>query len=179
MGPATNGHRHRQARDLLADWHHRLAFAESALPMFITFVACMLAAGLNTLIHYEVLSALSDHLNTLHVPKRSKLLVVILATLVAHAVEMAVYGVAIYGLIAGLGIGGLTGSGGFSLETCMYFSAETYTSLGFGDISPLGPIRMIAGFEALHGLLMIGWSSSFLFISMERFWAIRRAADHR
>ena len=84
--------------------------------MFITFVACMLAAGLNTLIHYEVLSALSDHLNTLHVPKRSKLLVVILATLVAHAVEMAVYGVAIYGLIAGLGIGGLTGSGGFSLQ---------------------------------------------------------------
>ena len=61
----------------------------------------------------------------------------------------------------------------------MYFSAETYTSLGFGDISPLGPIRMIAGFEALHGLLMIGWSSSILFISMERFWAVRRGAERQ
>ncbi len=147
--------------------------------MLITFLVCTLVAGINTLIHYEVLSALSNHLSTLHVPNRSKLLVVILATLVAHAVEMAVYGLAIYTLIAGLGVGGLTGSVGFSLEACMYFSAETYTSLGFGDISPLGPIRMIAGFEALHGLLMIGWSSSFLFISMERFWAVRRGADRQ
>ena len=52
----------------------------------------------------------------------------------------------------------------------MYFSAETYTSLGFGDVTPLGPIRLLAGVEALNGLLLIGWSASYTFIAMERFW---------
>jgi len=52
----------------------------------------------------------------------------------------------------------------------MYFSAETYTSLGFGDMTPIGPIRLIAAVEALNGLLLIGWSASFTYISMEKFW---------
>jgi hypothetical protein len=45
-----------------------------------------------------------------------------------------------------------------------------YTSLGFGDIQPIAHVRLIAGVEALVGLLMIGWSASFTYISMERFW---------
>ena len=53
----------------------------------------------------------------------------------------------------------------------MYFSAETYTSLGFGDVTPDGPVRLLVGAETLNGLLLIGWSASFLCISMERFWA--------
>ncbi|MFL6662236.1 MAG: potassium channel family protein, partial [Rhizobacter sp.] len=61
--------------------------------------------------------------------------------------------------------------GGISLSTCLYFSAETYTSLGFGDITPVGPIRLLAGVEALNGLLLIGWSASFAYIAMERYWS--------
>ncbi|MEO5607197.1 MAG: ion channel, partial [Polaromonas sp.] len=52
------------------------------------------------------------------------------------------------------------------------FSAETYSSLGFGDLIPTGPIRMLAGIEALNGLLLIGWSASFVYIAMERFWRV-------
>ena len=33
--------------------------------------------------------------------------------------------------------------------------AMTYTSLGLGDIFPLGRLRMVVGVEALTGLLMI------------------------
>jgi len=29
---------------------------------------------------------------------------------------------------------------------------------------------MIAGVEALNGLLLIGWSASYAYIAMERFW---------
>jgi hypothetical protein len=65
---------------------------------------------------------------------------------------------------------GLSGSAGFSLANCLYFSAETYTSLGFGDLTPTGPIRLLAGAEALNGLLLIGWSASFAYIAVERFW---------
>jgi diguanylate cyclase (GGDEF)-like protein len=31
-------------------------------------------------------------------------------------------------------------------------------------------MRLLAGAEALNGLLLIGWSASFIYISMERFW---------
>ena len=65
---------------------------------------------------------------------------------------------------------GNSGPAGRSLASCLYFSAETYTSLGFGDLTPVGPLRMIAGVEALNGLLLIGWSASYAYIAMERFW---------
>ena len=29
---------------------------------------------------------------------------------------------------------------------------------------------MLAGMEALNGLLLIGWSASYTYIAMERFW---------
>ena len=60
----------------------------------------------------------------------------------------------------------------FSLINCLYFSAETYTSLGFGDLTPVGPVRLLAGTEALNGLLLIGWSASYTTIAMEHFWHI-------
>lgn len=56
------------------------------------------------------------------------------------------------------------------MTLCLYFSAETYTSLGYGDVVPGGALRLLAGMEALNGLLLIGWSASFIYIAMERFW---------
>ncbi|MEO5735621.1 MAG: ion channel [Rubrivivax sp.] len=69
-----------------------------------------------------------------------------------------------------MSIGNLGGPTGFSLSTCLYVSAETCTSLGFGDITPHGPVRLLAGVEGLNGLLLIRWSASFTCICMERFW---------
>ena len=40
-----------------------------------------------------------------------------------------------------------------------------------GDLTPSGPMRLLAGVEALNGLLLIGWSASYIYISMERFWS--------
>jgi hypothetical protein len=31
-------------------------------------------------------------------------------------------------------------------------------------------LRVLAGVEALNGLLLIGWSASYAYIAMERFW---------
>lgn len=139
--------------------------------MPLVVLACCLLVVATTILHYEVLRSLNSRLPTLRVPGRAKLIVVILAAFVAHAAEMALYGVALYILIAWLGAGSLTGTAGFSLASCLYFSAETYTSLGFGDLTPVGPVRLLAGVEALNGLLLIGWSASFTYISMERFWS--------
>ena len=45
------------------------------------------------------------------------------------------------------------------------FSLVTYTSLGYGDIAPLGPARLLAGIESL-----IAWSASFTYLEMQRHW---------
>ncbi len=138
--------------------------------MFIVALACVLLLALTTVTHYEALSSLNARLASLAVPNRSKLLVVISTAFVAHALEMALYGLTIYFLTKYFGVGALSGPSGHSLASCLYFSAETYTSLGFGDLTPVGQIRMIAGVEALNGLLLIGWSASYTYIAMERFW---------
>ncbi len=54
---------------------------------------------------------------------------------------------------------------------CLYFSSSTYTSLGFGDFLPTGNLRMLAAAEVLDGLVMIGWTISFTYLAMEKFWA--------
>ncbi len=41
------------------------------------------------------------------------------------------------------------------IET-IYFSVVTYTTLGYGDITPVGPCRYFAAFEALLGLFALG-----------------------
>ena len=66
-----------------------------------------------------------------------------------------------YGLSA-LSIGGLRegdrliGGGLHGLLTAVYFSFVTATSVGFGDVVPLGPVRALAIAEAVVGLLVFG-----------------------
>lgn len=140
--------------------------------MLVVVLSCVVLIALATLIHYEVLGTLNARLPALAIPSRSKLLVVIFAAFAAHGLEIALFGAALFALIKYMAVGTLTGTAGFSLINCLYFSAETYTSLGFGDLTPTGPIRLLAGTEALNGLLLIGWSASYAYIAMERYWNV-------
>ncbi len=139
----------------------------------MTFVvpSCIVLIALTTIIHYEVLRFVHAALPRLGIPSRTKLLVVIFAAFFAHALEIALYGFAFFTLAQYVGVGGLTAHGGLPIANSLYFSAETYTSLGFGDLVPTGPVRLLAGTEALNGLVLIGWSASYAYIAMERFWA--------
>jgi hypothetical protein len=147
--------------------------------MFVVILACGLLVALTTLLHYEVLRMLYAALPSLPVADRAKLLVVIGAAFLAHAAEIALYGAVLFILVHFLGAGVLSGSASGSLASFLYFSAETYTSLGFGDLTPVGPVRLLAGTEALNGLLLIGWSASFAYLSMERFWNSHPGASER
>ncbi len=132
-----------------------------------------------TCIHYEALSALNRALPRLTVHPRLKVLVVMLWAFAAHALEIGVYALAYHGAARFPQLGALRGptEGGF-LDSLM-FSAEAYTSLGLGDFAPTGPLRLLAGAEALNGLLLIAWTASFTYLSMERFWGERPASRRR
>lgn len=139
-------------------------------PMIIVATFCIALLIFTTLVHYEVLRALSVSLPAIAVPPRTKLIVVIIGAFFAHVAEIILYALTIYVLARYMGLGTLGEASRFSLSASMYFSAETYTSLGYGDVIPSGDLRMLAGAEALNGLLLIGWSASYTYIAMERFW---------
>jgi hypothetical protein len=145
--------------------------------MFAVVFTCTLLIAFTTLLHYEALQQLHRRLVSASMPSRPKVLVVMFGAFVAHAAEVALYGLAYYVLLSHVGAGTLMGiQDGHrtrSLLECMYFSGATYTSLGLGDLAPTGPIRLLAAAQALHGLLLIGWTASFLYIAMERFWNAR------
>jgi len=138
--------------------------------MIVIAGCCVVLLILTTFIHYEVLRLLTLLLPRLRIPTRARLIVVIFATFAAHAVEMLLYALTFYWLVEIADIGTLGTRSAPTFMTYLYFSAETYTSLGYGDIVPGGVLRMLAGLEALNGLLLIGWSASYIYISMERFW---------
>ncbi len=140
--------------------------------MLIVILSCVLLIASTTVLHFEVLRAVNQRLPSLGTPGRDKLLAVFFAAFIAHALEIAIYGSALFVLIRYLDTGTLGGVVDISFKNCLYFSAETYTSLGFGDLTPMGPIRLLAGAEALNGLLLIGWSVSYAYIAMEKFWSV-------
>ena len=137
--------------------------------MFAVVVLSALLVAITSLIHYEALTLLSNRLPRSRLPRRALVLAALMGLFVAHAMEILLYGLS-YALLARWeGHGGL-GLGLAGFDTALYFSAETYTSLGFGDVAPVGPMRLLAGVEALNGLLLIAWSASFMYLEMQRHW---------
>jgi hypothetical protein len=136
--------------------------------MIALIILALLVA--TTVIHYEILRGLSASLLSFGIPARTKLIFVIFGTFLAHTAEIILFALAIFLMSNYHGWGTLGGVAQATFKVCMYFSAETFTSLGFGDVIPEGALRMLSGAEALNGLLLIGWSASYIYISMERFW---------
>jgi voltage-gated potassium channel Kch len=56
-------------------------------------------------------------------------------------------------------------------ETSFYFSAVTYTTVGYGDLVLPERWRIIAGVEGLTGILMCGWSTGLLFALVNRMYS--------
>ena len=142
--------------------------------MIPAVIASIILVPVTILIHYEALRLIADWL----LPRpgrfglRSRMMVVVLACFAAHTLEVWLYGLGYYVFDELLGLGSFVGMREGTFADYVYFSGVTYTSLGFGDLSPLGGPRLIAGVEGLNGLLLIGWSASFTYLVMEQFWPL-------
>lgn len=148
--------------------------------MWMIVLACCALVLLTSFLHYEVLGLLQDRLPRVHLGRnRARLLVVILVAFVAHLAEIGLYAAAYQLLTASGDFGVLQPLTQPDFLSCFYFSVETFTSLGFGDLTPVGPIRVLAGVEALNGLLLIGWTASYTYLSMEQYWQARRRTPDR
>ena len=125
---------------------------------------------LAVIVHYESLRFLSVFIPRLNITHRLRIVVGIYGALCAHVAEIWLFGWGYYYMLRSQKFGSLQGNFDGSLLDCVYFSFTSYTSLGYGDIEPLGDIRFTAGLESLTGLVLIGWTASFLYVEMSRFW---------
>ena len=47
--------------------------------------------------------------------------------------------------------------------TSFYYSATSYSTVGYGDVNPPGNWRILGSVEGVTGILMFGWSTGVLF----------------
>ena len=64
-------------------------------------------------------------------------------------------------------------------ESALYFSAVTYTSIGYGDLVLLKPWRMLGPLEGLTGILMCGLSAGLFFAIVSRIYVSRLEAKRK
>ena len=93
-----------------------------------------------------------------------------LGALTAHILEIIIFAAGYFLLIRYGAAGTFLGNFSQDFGDCIYYSFVTYTTLGFGDLTPTGPLRFLTGMEALTGLVLITWTASFLFIQMQQYW---------
>lgn len=133
-------------------------------------IATVFVVVLCIVLHYEALGALTGLLRRIHMPARPRILLLIFAILLTHVAEIWIFGGAYFYLVSTDGHGTLLANHSIGLFDTIYFSAVCFTTLGLGDMVPVGAVRFMTGTQALTGFVLIAWSASFTFVEMERFW---------
>ncbi|HWA13564.1 MAG TPA: potassium channel family protein [Burkholderiales bacterium] len=137
----------------------------------MTLLLCLLLVAACVLLHYETLRLVNDRVSRFQfVASRAKVLVALTGAIASHVLQIGIFGLAYYLMRNRFGMGGFGGTFEDSLWSFVYFSSETYTTLGFGDIYPTGALRLVCGLESLVGLLMVSWTASFTYLEMRRHW---------
>jgi hypothetical protein len=149
---------------------------ESWLADTAVVAATGFAIWLSVVMHYEGLSLLSRGIRRTDGRQRAKVLYAIYSVLALHIIEVWLFGIVLWLIVLWPACGYFAVGAArdtLSLLDTVYFSALTYTTVGFGDVVPVGPVRFIAGTEAIIGFVLIAWSASFIYMEMERLWRDR------
>jgi voltage-gated potassium channel Kch len=133
-------------------------------------VACILVHGVGTTMWLRHLSEQGRFFTT-EMTRSSRFLIIIqsaILMIVLHFIEILIWASA-YLLLAKEELP--------SIEAAVYFSAVTFTTLGYGDITLSSEWRLLSGFEAIGGIVLIGWTTAFLFAVLQKTWSLIDGSD--
>jgi hypothetical protein len=140
-------------------------------------IASLISIGLMlvcVVMFYEVLAHVWVNLPRFEHHPRIQILLTIFSTFVAHTIGVWLFGVAYYVLDHWFQFGALGGNMEHDLLSYVYFSAVSYSSLGLGDVYPMGGLQLLVGVEAILGLILIGWTVTFTYLVTEKYLFHRR-----
>jgi hypothetical protein len=147
---------------------------EVAAAHFTVIAATLTALTACVLLQYEGLIIAWRRLSEHSGHRRIKVLYAILSVLLLHVLEIGIFGLTLWLLTLWPACGNLAGEVTQGFADFIYFSAVTFSTVGFGEMWPVGAIRFLCAMEALGGFVLITWSASFTYLEMEKFW---RAED--
>ena len=139
----------------------------------MTIIAVLIASGLVILtvgIHLFLLRGLSRLISRMRPIPVMGMGTAMVVAILGHLVEICIFAIAQWRMITDGRFGSLQGKIQHGRHDYFYYSAITYTSLGFGDVAPLGSLRLLAAVEAITGLVLIAWTASFAFLAMQELW---------
>lgn len=149
-----------------------IEYREGDNVFYILIINCLVVT-ISVMLHYQFLYWLTQYFRAMGRGRhRFRIALGVLGALLAHTAEIWLFAFAYYFIGLYGQLGHLEGYFDGSLMDCVYFSFSVFSTLGFGDIQPVGEIRYLAGIESLTGLLLIAWSASFLYFEMQRYWGI-------
>ena len=133
--------------------------------MFLQLLMAGAVSAINIAIHSLVTVALIGLCRTLalHAAARAGLqlagvmVMTALVLMLAHTFEAVVWALA-YWLLRAAPAGG----------DLLYFALVNYTTLGYGDITPVKEWRLMGPMAAMNGILMFGWSTAVLFEVLQK-----------
>lgn len=131
-----------------------------ALLALALLAACVIvqSAGMLLLIHW--LTRLHHLLESPSARRRGGLLLgLFLAIVLLHLTQVSLWAVVFWQ------VGALA-----TLETAVYFSLVTYTTIGYGDVVLEPAWRVLAGMEGLTGIILVGWSTAFVVAVVNRMY---------
>jgi hypothetical protein len=128
--------------------------------MVLQFLVGCIVSAINIMIHALVTVgvvgiARSAALRYTARPRLDLMVVMVgtaVALMVAHTLEVFVWALA-YAIVGAAPAG----------SDLLYFAFVNYTTLGYGDITPVQVWRLIGPMTAMNGILMFGWSTAVLF----------------
>lgn len=132
----------------------------------ITGIAVVIAV----VAHYEVSTRLMHYLDARGFDNRKRMLHLIFALIVIHVVQIWMFAGAAQLMLLLPQSGTIEYHADINFFDMVYLSAVTFTTLGFGDITPIGSIRFLYGSESLAGFTLITWSASLTFLEVQRHW---------
>ncbi|MBW2386790.1 MAG: two pore domain potassium channel family protein [Deltaproteobacteria bacterium] len=68
-------------------------------------------------------------------------------------------------------------AGTWDVETALYFSIVTFTTLGYGDVTLDADWRLLASIQAANGTIMFGWTTALVMAVIRRIAVEKGAAD--
>ncbi|KAA0691342.1 two pore domain potassium channel family protein [Halopseudomonas laoshanensis] len=136
----------------------------------IAFGVTLITAVMAVMLHYESFILFDRLVGKLTLSHRRRMLLLIFGLLFVHVIAIWGFGISAWWLVEVNSAGVVMGYEAMSFFDYIFMSAVTYTTLGYGDMIPLGPIRFLYGTQGLVGFVLITCSASFAFLEMQRNW---------
>lgn len=131
----------------------------------------MIAIFINLFFLLSVICCTLIHVKAINISKYLDLYFLSFILLASHVLQIGLFAFMYFIFIYyfGLELVFIDGSS-YSFLNYIYYSASVYTALGFGDVYPLGLLKIPSAFQPIFGLAMIAFSASTIFkkISLDR-----------